>query len=96
MFLFILEIVLTIIVWKKGWKWYALIPYGSAIVIAFFIGWVNEHSQGFAMTVSPNGVVSGYCAGGIDPHSAVWIDIAAVITLIVMFFKKKNIIKATA
>lgn len=32
--LFILEIVLTIIAWRKGWNWKSLLP----MLIAFFMG----------------------------------------------------------
>jgi hypothetical protein len=32
--LLIAEIILTIFAWRKGWKWYSLIPVLSAIIIA--------------------------------------------------------------
>lgn len=34
----IIEIVLTIIAWIRGWKWRSLIPIGSAVFIGFFLG----------------------------------------------------------
>jgi len=34
----ILEIILTIVVWNRGWKAQALIPVGAIFVIGFLIG----------------------------------------------------------
>lgn len=36
--LFIIEIILTIVAWVRGWSWKALIPIGSALVLGFIIG----------------------------------------------------------
>ena len=36
--LLILEIVLTIVAWNKGWKWKSLIPVGSALLVGFIYG----------------------------------------------------------
>ena len=33
-----LQIILTIVVWFRGWKWYALLPMASAFVLGIFIG----------------------------------------------------------
>lgn len=34
----IIEIILTIIAFKRGWKWTALWPVGGAILFGFFMG----------------------------------------------------------
>ena len=36
--LMIIEIILTVAAWKKGWKAIALLPMGIAILIGFFTG----------------------------------------------------------
>ncbi len=40
--LLILEIILTVTAWKKGWRWWALLPvaiaFGSAFLTGFVIG----------------------------------------------------------
>ena len=33
-----LQIILTIVAWYRGWKWYSLLPMACAFVIGFFIG----------------------------------------------------------
>lgn len=33
-----LQIILTIVVWFRGWKWYALLPMACAFVLGLFIG----------------------------------------------------------
>jgi hypothetical protein len=38
--LLILEIVLTAVAWRKGWRTWALLPLGLGIFVAFFIGLV--------------------------------------------------------
>ena len=36
--LLIIEIILTVLAWRKGWKWYALIPLAAALLVGFLIG----------------------------------------------------------
>ena len=36
--LMLIEVGLTIAAWKKGWRWFALIPLGVAVTIAFLTG----------------------------------------------------------
>jgi hypothetical protein len=36
--LLIIEIILTIVAWNKGWKWLSLLPVGIAILLGFGIG----------------------------------------------------------
>jgi hypothetical protein len=33
-----IEITLIIIAWKKGWRWFALLPFAIVIAISFCIG----------------------------------------------------------
>ena len=37
----ILEIILTVIAWRKGWKWLSIIPLCTAFVIGFLLGLSN-------------------------------------------------------
>lgn len=34
----IIEIILTVFVWRKGWNWMSLIPTGLAFIIGFMLG----------------------------------------------------------
>ena len=34
----IIEIILTVFVWKKGWRWMSLIPVGIAFLIGIMMG----------------------------------------------------------
>jgi uncharacterized membrane protein YfcA len=38
MVILIIEIILTVNVWRKGWKWKALIPIASFFTLGFLIG----------------------------------------------------------
>lgn len=44
----ILEIILTIVAYKKGWKLKALIPCGISFSIGFFIGLVRQSTSLYA------------------------------------------------
>lgn len=68
----ILEIILTIFAWRKGWRWLALLPMGIALLIGFIIG----------ISIGANGGNVSSIGGG-----AIVIDIMAVIALIVMLVK---------
>ena len=46
----ILEIILTILVWNKGWRWKSLIPVGTVVLLGFFYGFFIGLSEG---TISP-------------------------------------------
>jgi hypothetical protein len=69
--LLLIEIILTIFAWRKGWKWLALIPVGICLIMGFFIG------IGIA---AAGGSVSN--AGAL-----VIVDIFAIIALIIMNVK---------
>lgn len=34
----IIEIILTVVAWYKGWKWLSLIPVGVALLLGVFVG----------------------------------------------------------
>lgn len=36
--LLIAEILLTFFAWRKGWKWYALLPVGVSFIVGILIG----------------------------------------------------------
>ena len=40
----IIEIVLTIIAWRKGWKWISIFPMTTAVIIGTIIGFNNPDS----------------------------------------------------
>ncbi|MCM1564577.1 MAG: hypothetical protein NC238_01225 [Dehalobacter sp.] len=50
----IIEIILTIFVWRKGWKWLSLIPIGIALLVGFSIGFGAGMSGG---AVNPGNVI---------------------------------------
>lgn len=37
----LIQIILTIIVWNRGWKWLSLIPIGSGFVLGLLIGMIG-------------------------------------------------------
>jgi uncharacterized membrane protein YfcA len=70
--LLIAEIILTIFAWRKGWKWFALIPLGIALLLGFLIGVAIGGSGGSIDNVRGLSLV---------------LDIIVVIILIVMNVK---------
>lgn len=68
----IIEIILTVFAWRKGWKWLALLPVGIALLIGFIIGFSVGFSGGDVSTLG-NGVI--------------FIDVMAIIALIIMIVK---------
>ena len=42
--LLIAEIILTVFAWRNGWKWFALLPMGIAMLIGFCIGFIVGYS----------------------------------------------------
>jgi len=73
--LLILEILLTIFAWRKGWKWFALLPLGIGVVISFLIGIIVGASGGSVDTAKGIGLV---------------FDILVIIILVVMNIKKPD------
>ncbi|NQU07690.1 MAG: hypothetical protein HQ583_03945 [Candidatus Abyssubacteria bacterium] len=68
----IIEIVLTIAAWRKGWRWYALIP----LVVAGSVGF----SAGFVV-----GAFGGTVTGLLP--FLVLLDLVCIVVLIVMVAK---------
>lgn len=68
----IIEIILTVFAWRKGWRWAALLPTAIALLIGLFMG--------FGVGAS-GGNVEGAMGMGII------LDILAVIALIIMVVK---------
>jgi uncharacterized membrane protein YfcA len=77
--LLILEIILTIVAWRKGWRWNSLIPVVSAMVIGFLFG----------IGIGLSGINVDDAKG-----FAIIIDILATVALIVMCIKKPKQIKS--
>ena len=73
----IVEIVLTIIAWNRGWRWYALLPCGVVVVIGFLIG------IGIG--------VSGGSTDNLG--AAIPLEIIAILILLFMCFRKKEVKK---
>ena len=80
--LLIAEIILTIFAWKKGWRWWALVPMEFALLIGLFMGMGVGESGGDVDSVRGISIV---------------LDVLAVIALIVMVTKgpKTNEVKET-
>lgn len=49
--LLVLEIILTIAAWKRGWKGWALLPWVIALVAAFTVSLVRGAATGFVADV---------------------------------------------
>ena len=65
----IIEIILTIVAWGRGWKWLAILPLGLAFGVGLIAG-----ASGATMN---------------DLESLIWVDILAIIALVVMSIVKK-------
>lgn len=37
----IIEIILTIVAWNRGWRWKAIIPVGAGSLLGFIIGFIG-------------------------------------------------------
>jgi len=80
--LLVAEIILTIFAWKKGWRWWALVPVALALLIGLFMGMGVGASGGDVDSVRGISIV---------------LDVIAVIALIVMVTKgpKTNEVEET-
>ena len=72
MLLLLLQIILTITAWQKGWRWTALLPLGIALGIGFIIGLSVGESGGSISDVQ-----------GLT----IFLDICAVVALGVMCYR---------
>lgn len=68
---FIIQIILSIVAWNRGWRWLALIPIGAALVIGILIGFI-----GGSMGYSPE-----------DMRWSIILDVIIFIILIYMCIK---------
>lgn len=69
----IIEIILTIFAWRNGWKWLSLIPVGCALLLGLFMG----------MAVGASGGDINIAKG-----LAIFLDVSAIIALIVLVARK--------
>jgi hypothetical protein len=53
----IAEIILTVIAWRKGWRWWALLPGALAFGTGFLIGMAVELSGGNAFSILPYTII---------------------------------------
>lgn len=72
--LLILEIILTVQAWKKGWKWRALLPVAITMGAAFITGYVTA--------ASGNAIE--------NPFAFIIFDILLIITQIVMIARPRE------
>ncbi len=49
--LLILEIILTIAAWKRGWKWWTLLIWAMAVMAAFFVSMARNAESGFVADI---------------------------------------------
>jgi hypothetical protein len=42
----ILEIIMTVLAWRKGWRWYSLIPCATAFSIGLVYGFIGINPPG--------------------------------------------------
>ena len=68
----VIEIALTIAAWRRGWRWYALIPLVVAGSIGFSAGFVVGAFGGTVMSLLPYLIL---------------LDLACIVVLIVMVAK---------
>ena len=75
----IAELVLTIFAWRRGWKWYSLLPVGCALVVGLIIGFIIGFSGGGQAELN-----------AIKPLGLM-IDLLAIGALIFMVAKKRYV-----
>lgn len=67
--LLIVEIFLTVVAWRRGWRWQALMPLGAGLLIAFSL-------------IPITGAVAGFLLGEL--LVGVVIEIAVILALVGM------------
>jgi len=72
----IFEVVLTVVAYKRGWKWIAILPVGICIIIALGIGFV--------------GGLTGCSLQTLIPY-LISLDIMTILALIWMSIKKRQL-----
>jgi hypothetical protein len=76
----IIEIILTIVAWNRGWKWLALIPLGVGVLLGLIIGLIGGSMGSTAEDLS----------------WVVVFDAIVIIALIIMCFVKPKSAEVTA
>lgn len=56
--LLILQIILTIVAWNKGYKWYSLIPILSAFFIGVLIGMTGGDAEVAALIIDSFSIIA--------------------------------------
>ena len=49
--LLITEIILTIVAWKRGWKWWTLLIWAIALITAFIVSMARHVESGFVADI---------------------------------------------
>lgn len=78
--LLILQIILTIIAWRNGWKWKSLLPVGILLLVSLIVG--------FMISASGDNIDS------VQNHILV-LDITSIFILLIMSFKSPQSILET-
>lgn len=69
----LLEVILTIAAWLRGWKWRSLIPLGSLLLMGFTMGMILGSLGVDPMVFTPAGI---------------FLDFLGVVALIIMVIVK--------
>ncbi len=77
--LFIASIILAIIAWKKGWKWWSLLPFGLDIVLSFVFSIVSG-----TVSTSSSNPVTGAPGYFVNFELSDWATAVGVFILILM------------
>lgn len=78
--LLILQIILTIIAWRNGWKWKSLLPVGILLLVSLIVGFMIG--------------ASGDNIDSVQNHILV-LDITSIFILLIMSFKSPQSILET-
>lgn len=70
----ILEIILTIVAWQRGWKWKALIPIASAFIMGIFLATISIATGNIPTPAS----------------TVIWDIIATIALIVLCFIKPKE------
>ncbi|MFC1935949.1 hypothetical protein ACFLX9_04275, partial [Chloroflexota bacterium] len=75
------EIALTIFVWRRGWRWWSLLPIGLVLLVGFVIGVLLAASR------ADNEIIEII---EIFESASILLDLAGVIPLVVMATKGRK------
>ena len=83
--LLILEVILTVVVWRRGWRWKALLPSAVGFLVAFWMGVACAASGLSQVEMHRMFVFSGF-----------FIDLTVIGTLIWMANKRRETISSVS